>query len=251
MYSSHTVHGYAGLFLASCSGDRTVRIWERLSDPRPPWWYCCTVLEDTHTKTIRSVNWSPGGDSLVTASFDGSTVVWRKTSSGWAQVRRFCGVCRCTVLHLGTAVGSRLRAPTVYITGWSSFSDKCGPVSVTHFVTVRIRSSYGAWSPCSLRLITEFLQVAILEGHENEVKCAVFSPCSSLLATCGRDKTVWIWESFPGDDFECVDVKQGHTQDVKMVSWQPGDKKVLVSVSYDNSIKVWMEDPDGSEWCVV
>lgn len=75
-----------GAYLASCSGDKTVRIWQRLADPRPPWWHCCTILEDAHTKTIRSVNWSPGGDSLVTASFDGSTVVWRKASSGWAQV---------------------------------------------------------------------------------------------------------------------------------------------------------------------
>jgi cytosolic iron-sulfur protein assembly protein CIAO1 len=48
---------------------------------------------------------------------------------------------------------------------------------------------------------------------------------------------VWIWEVQPGDEYDCVAVLQGHSQDVKMVQWHPL-VDVLVSVSYDNSIKV-------------
>lgn len=51
-------------------------------------------------------------------------------------------------------------------------------------------------------------QLGILEGHENEVKDVAWSPSSIgtseelYLATCGRDRTLWIWVMLGGGELD-------------------------------------------------
>lgn len=61
-----------------------MRLWLRTADTGQ--WECKSILDDGHTKTVRSVSWSPGGLSLASASFDGTTSIWRHTGQDWEQV---------------------------------------------------------------------------------------------------------------------------------------------------------------------
>lgn len=94
----------------------------------------------------------------------------------------------------------------------------------------------------------EYQFSCILDGHESEIKSLSWSPSGQYLATCSRDKSVWIWEELEDDNFETVAVLQEHDGDVKCVAWHP-EEDLLASASYDDSVRLYREDAD--DWVQV
>ncbi|KAI1178162.1 WD repeat protein [Nemania sp. FL0916] len=105
--------------------------------------------------------------------------------------------------------------------------------------------------------------IVVLDGHDSEIKSVAFSPSGQFLATCSRDKSVWVWEDVGAteadDEWETVAVLNEHEGDVKAVAWCPDTNRsgrgryssdVLASASYDDTVRIWREDGEGEWVCV-
>ena len=203
-----------------------------------------STLTGGHARSVRSAAWKPAQPPhklcLATGSFDSTAALWRWDGDNVPLPASSSSDPTSAQQQQQNAGGANLEveitAASVPAGGDDASSDKDED-----------------W---------EFSLV--LEGHESEVKSAAFSPSAQYLATCSRDKTVWIWEDVGADEaddeWETVAVLNEHEADVKCVTWCPDvpgrtaagryGAEVLASSSYDNTVRVWREDGDGEWVCV-
>ncbi|KAI0983292.1 hypothetical protein GJ496_001245 [Pomphorhynchus laevis] len=176
----------------------------------------------SHLDIIWSLDWHPSGKILATCSSDRRIKIWKQIQDRWQ--------CINEIKHGHTRTIRRVRfSPS------GKFLASCG-----------FDSALTIYATDSFEVIDE------LDAHQSEVKCVQWSPCETMLATCSRDKDVWIWnvlkeecadnEIYP--QFELMEILHGHSQDVKYVAWSD-NIKFLASCSYDNDIRLYqfkMED---------
>jgi WD40 repeat protein len=150
--------------LASCSTDRTVRLYQYHLESNPPRVEYLKTISTNHTKSIRSISWAPSGKTLATGSFDSSVAVWEEVDPDQDE---------------GEGVERQDQ---------DQDQDEGGKEKEWECVTT-------------------------LEGHESECKSVAFSNDGALLASCSRDKSVWVWEG----EFDPEYPNQGRGHHAEMV----------------------------------
>ncbi|KAI4318832.1 hypothetical protein MLD38_032496 [Melastoma candidum] len=215
--SWNPVTGSSGvpLVFASCSGDKTVRVWEQ--DGATLSWTCKEVLEETHTRTVRSCAWSPCGKMLATASFDATSAVWKYVGGDYECV--------------ATLEGHENEVKSVSWNASGSLLATCG----------RDKSVW-IWESLPGN---EFECVSVLQGHKQDVKMVRWHPNMDVLFSCSYDNTVKIWAEDGDDDWHCVQTltedNNGHSSTVWALAFNAeGDK--MVTCSDDLTIKIWETD---------
>ncbi|EME44683.1 hypothetical protein DOTSEDRAFT_72219 [Dothistroma septosporum NZE10] len=173
-----------------------------------------SVISGGHKRSIRSAAWKPnskGQSVLATGSFDASAGIWMRFEEGAGE---------------GTVGGEGME------------------VDVMKGLAGGRQDGEGDEED------EEWKLEVILDGHDSEIKSLQFCPTAPLLATCSRDKSVWIWEELDGNEFETMAVLQDHEGDVKCVAWHPSEQ-LLASGSYDDCVRLWREDVDDWACCAL
>lgn len=247
---------YYGKRLATCSSDRTVRIFD-VSGPDGSEYTLVDTLRG-HDGPVWQVAWAHPkfGSILASCSYDGRVFVWREASSGpgrssWQRIKEHS-------LH-NASVNSISWAPHE-LGAILACASSDGKVSVLQF------NDDGTWD------------AAIFPAHTLGCNAISWAPATlpgSLIqpqqqpqgatapaiarvkrfATGGCDGLVKIWAQGETGDWAVQDELKGHADWVRDVAWAPNiglPRSYIASAGQDKAVYVWVQDtPRSTNWTKV
>lgn len=234
---------YYGRRLATCSSDKTIKIFEIEGDQH-------RLVETLkgHEGAVWCVAWAHPkfGTILASSSYDGKVIIWREqgtttsaAASNWSRVFDFS-----------------LHTASVNMVSWAPHELGCllasassdGYVSVLEFRdnswTHQIFHAHGmgvnsvSWAPAAA-------PGSIISAAPGTAQVRRF-------VTGGSDNLVKIWDYNPeNNSYSTSKVLEGHTDWVRDVSWSPSilSRSYIASASQDKTVRIWTSDASNpNEW---
>ncbi len=199
-----------------------------------------------HEMGVYGVSFSPDGQTIASASEDGTIKLWTLEGEEFKTLLGHSGpVNDVSFSPNGQIIASADRYGAVKL--WD-FSGQEIQTLKGHQLSVRSVS----FSPNGQTIASASLdntvklwdingrELKTLDGHRNAVWSVSFSPDGQTIASGSYDKTVKLWD-LDGKELQTL---QGHSNHVWSVSFSP-DGQMIASGSRDKTVKLW--DLDGKE----
>lgn len=222
---------YYGRRLATCSSDKTIKIFEVEGETHK--------LVETlsgHEGPVWRVAWAHPkfGTILASCSYDGKVLIWKEENGSWNQIAAYA-------VH-SASVNSVQWAPHEYGALLLAASSD-GKVSVVEF------KENGTTSPI------------VIDAHAIGVNAASWAPATvqgdansqqlRRFVTGGADNLVKIWKfSNDSQTYVLEDTLEGHSDWVRDVAWSPSIllRSYIATVSQDRTCIIWSQENNQGSW---
>ncbi|EAZ89725.1 WD40 domain-containing protein [Crocosphaera chwakensis] len=240
MYVNFSLDGQT---LITGSKDKTARLWDLKGNE--------LATMQGHTDTVGSAVFSRDGQTIATAGFDQTVRLWNRQGKLLQTLQGHTdAVWGVNFNNDDSVLASSGEDGTVRL--WS-LKDKAhnaqsinllnlgdtANVSVSLSANGKVLGTAGRYTMAKLWDL-EGNQLAVLNGHGDNLRSIHFSPTGDLVVTASRDKTAKIW-NLQGQLIATLEEHQGDVRDAR---FSPNGQ-LIATASWDTTAKIW--DVTGKE----